>query len=157
MKVEWINPFLGAAEEIFGTYGLEFRRGNVSIHNGPMLGNEVNVAIGITGDLKGQFILSVSKKDVVSLTSTVMSWSIQDFDEMARSCIAETVNMLAGRAAIRLEQYGLSTDVTVPSIITGSDVTVFPNGLQSLIIPFGLYSTIQQTGAGVFSLTVKAT
>lgn len=139
MKAEWVNAFLRAAEDIFRDYGLGFKIGKPTVQHIPILGNEVNVAIGITGEIKGQVILSLSTDDALGIAKKIVPWELDDFDEIASSSVSELTNILAGRASANLEQTGISTDLSVPSIITGSKIKVFSSGLQNIIIPFSLH------------------
>lgn len=138
MKAEWINPFIKAAEDVFVSYGLAFKIGKPKLQGPEVLGNDVNVTIGITGDIKGQVILSLGTAEALAVARTIVPWELTEFDEMASSSISELTNILVGRASTYFEQIGLATDLSVPSVFTGNSIKVYNTGVQNIAIPFTL-------------------
>ncbi len=139
MRAEWINPFIKAAEDVFINYGLGFKIGKPELQGTEVLGNEVNVTIGITGDIKGHVILSLGTNEALAVARNIVPWEITDFDEIASSSISELTNILVGRASTYFEQIGLATDLSVPSVFTGNSIKVYSTGVQNIAIPFTLY------------------
>jgi chemotaxis protein CheX len=76
--------------------------------------------IGIIGDLRGNVIYAMHADCAKKIASFMMGgMDIEDFDETAQSAIAELGNMLTGNACTELSGFGLSVDVSTPTLMHG--------------------------------------
>ena len=109
LKAEFINPFIGAAYDIIKRVTeIEATKGELSLANSPVRGDEVNVVIGVTGDLKGQIIFCLSEATALVFASRMlMNLTTETFNELAKSAICEMANMILGRAVTSLSERGL--------------------------------------------------
>lgn len=138
MKAVYINPFLSATYNVIKVIAdTEAVKGELSLGSSPIKGDEVNVVIGVTGDLTGQIIFCLSEKTARVLASKMLfALSTDTFGELAKSAIGELGNMIIGNAVTELVDKGLICDLTPPALFIGKDVTVSTASSQFLVIPF---------------------
>ena len=138
MKAVYINPFLNAAYNVIKDIaGVEATKGELSLGSSPIKGDEVNVVIGVTGDLTGQIIFCLTEKTALVLASKMLFTLATDtFDELAKSAIGELGNMIIGNAVTELAEKGFICDLTPPALFIGKNVTVSTAVSQFLVIPF---------------------
>lgn len=137
MKVEFINPFVSAAFMVLEKVGkTKVSKGALSLAASPIAGMDVNTVIGVTGDILGQVIFSMSTDTAQKLASVMlMGLPISDFDEIAKSAISELGNIITGNAATELGNNGFCCNITPPSLFMGKEVKVSIKDLQILVIP----------------------
>lgn len=137
MKVEFINPFVSAAFMVLEKVGkTKVSKGALSLASSPIAGMDVNTVIGVTGDILGQVIYSMSTDTAQKLASVMlMGLPINDFDEIAKSAISELGNIITGNAATELGNNGFCCNITPPSLFMGKEVKVSIKDLQILVIP----------------------
>lgn len=137
MKVEFINPFVSAAFMVLEKVGkTKVSKGALSLASSPIAGMDVNTVIGVTGDILGQVIYSMSTETAQKLASVMlMGLPISDFDEIAKSAISELGNIITGNAATELGNNGFCCNITPPSLFMGKEVKVSIKDLQILVIP----------------------
>ena len=137
MKAEFINPFVGAAYDIIKRVAaVEATKGELSLANSPVRGDEVNVVIGVTGDLTGQIIFCLSEATALVFASKMlMNLTTDSFNELAKSAICEMGNMILGRAVTTLGERGYFCTLTPPALFIGKNVVVSTQVLKFLVIP----------------------
>lgn len=137
MKVEFVNPFVSAAFMVLEKVGkTKVSKGTLSLATSPIAGMDVNTVIGVTGDILGQVIYSMSTDTAQKLASVMlMGLPIVDFDEIAKSAISELGNIITGNAATELGNNGFCCNITPPSLFMGKEVKVSIKDLQILVIP----------------------
>lgn len=137
MKVEFINPFVGAAYDVLKKVTqTEAAKGELALANSPIHGNEVNVVIGVTGDLAGQIILCMSQATALAFaTKMLMNLATETLNELAKSAICELGNMILGNAVTDLSDKGYFCTLTPPTLFIGKDVVVSTQILRFLVVP----------------------
>lgn len=137
MKVEFINPFVSAAFNVLEKVGkTKVNKGTLSLATSPIAGMDVNTVIGVTGDILGQVIYTMTTETAQKLASIMlMGLPIGDFDEIAKSAISELGNIITGNAATELGNAGYCCNITPPSLFMGKEVSVSIKDLQILVIP----------------------
>lgn len=137
MKVEFVNPFVSAAFMVLEKVGkTKVTKGTLSLASSPLAGMDVNTVIGVTGDILGQVIYSMSTDTAQKIASVMlMGLPISDFDEIAKSAISELGNIITGNAATELGNNGYCCNITPPSLFMGKEVKVSIKDLQILLIP----------------------
>src|SRR5699024_421541 len=76
------------------------------------------VLIGITGDVKGQLILSGEQHDFGSIGKAMLGADLEG--DMIMYFSGELGNMIAGRLYTNIIAQGIKTDITSPTILQGS-------------------------------------
>ncbi|HLT55818.1 MAG TPA: chemotaxis protein CheX [Bacillota bacterium] len=84
---------------------------------GKALDLQFGVLIGITGDLKGKLILSGEHAVFSEIGKSMFGMDIEG--EMLTSFSGELGNMLAGNLSAKIEEHGIRTDITAPTIMEG--------------------------------------
>lgn len=107
-----------------------------------MPGEEVNVLVGFTDDLQGQILIGFPKAVALGLSTHMMQgMEVTQFDELTQSILAEVGNMTAGSCATELHNLGLKANITCPTVIIGTSLSLgWPQMyiLRSVIsLPFG--------------------
>lgn len=136
MKVEFINPFVSAAFMVLEKFGKQATKGNLRLTPSPIEGKEVNTVVGVTGDVLGQVIYSMSTETALNIASLMlMGMPVEDLDEISKSAVSELGNIITGNAATELGNNGFSCNVTPPTLFMGKDVKVSVKDVQILVIP----------------------
>jgi chemotaxis protein CheX len=137
MKAQFIDPFVSSASEVLDAEcGVTVtRNGKLTLTTDAATPMEVTAMIGVTGDLAGIALYSMSKTTALALFSTMLGEEATEFDDLARSAIGELGNMITGKSAVLLEKVGYSCDLTPPSIIEGQGTLITSVQLPKLVMP----------------------
>ena len=136
MNVQFLNPFVEAAGEVLkAEVGVEVQRGDISLQRSALTANDVTVLLSMVGQLQGVVLYGMSRETALKLVSKMMVESITELNSLAQSGIAELGNVITGRATIKLSQAGLSTDISPPTVIVGSGITVSTLDFPRLVVP----------------------
>lgn len=133
MNVECINPFLEAAIAIVrDACQLELTVGKPYAKKVEFEQDSVVIMIGVTGEMRGQVILTIDVNKACSIASMMMmGMPVNELDDMALSAISELGNMIMGNAATLLSTRGIGIDITPPSVGRGNGTidTVYTKNL----------------------------
>ncbi|HHX22720.1 MAG: chemotaxis protein CheX [Tepidanaerobacteraceae bacterium] len=142
MNVEHINPFIQASRNVLKTIAnMDVSLGKVYIKTSPYGSEEIVIIVGFMGDLRGQVIFSMDKSVACELASAMMmGMQIVELDEMSKSAIAESVNMILGNAATLLYEKGIKIEITPPSLMMGDNIQISTPKMKTLCIPLVLSS-----------------
>ncbi|MCL4541481.1 MAG: chemotaxis protein CheX [Chloroflexi bacterium] len=136
MKVEFINPFIGAAVEVLvQETGADVERGTISLQKSCYTSQEVTAMIGVTGEVRGIVLYSLSEQTAKALVSEMMGQRFILFDELAQSGIGELGNVITGRASSKLADAGYSSTITPPSLIVGRGTMISTLDIERLVVP----------------------
>lgn len=137
INVEYINPFIGAAQKLLrDVCQLETRLQKPYLKEAMYEGDVLAVIIGITGNIKGQVILSLNITTACNIASKMMmGMQVDELNDMAKSAISELSNMILGNAATVLSQKGLSVDITPPSVCLGKDMNISVSHSKNICVP----------------------
>lgn len=137
MKAEYINPFLKAFDNVIQQLiNIKTEMGSIFLKEGTQKSGEVVITIGVTGDLAGSVVLSMSENTGKALASKMMfGMDVTELNDMAKSAIAELGNMVAGNSASYFHEMGLKIDITPPTLYTGSNISVYAHKAKTLCVP----------------------
>src|SRR5690554_6669849 len=137
VKADLINPFLAASFDILKRVGkTQATRGQLGLAASPVHGDEVNVTVGVTGDLLGQVIFCMTEKTAMKLASNMLiGLPVVTLDELAKSAICEFSNMVTGNAVGELGNRDIICSVTPPTLFMGMEVMVSATDMNFLVIP----------------------
>ncbi len=137
MKAEYINPFIKASAEILKqTTQLDFTTGAPYLKSSPFGADDIVIMVGITGELRGQAVLTMSNDAARTIASAMMmGMPVDTIDEMATSALSELSNMIMGNSATLLFNEGLTVDITPPSMMIGSNIKISNSGMQTIGVP----------------------
>lgn len=137
MKAEYINAFIKASTEVLNNFVSEkFSVGKPFIRNNPFPTKEIIIMLGITGDIKGQAVFSLSEDMAKAVASgMMMGMPVDEIDEMAKSALSELGNMIMGNSATLLFNVGVKIDITPPSLVKGLSIEISSGGMETLCVP----------------------
>lgn len=140
MNVQYINPFIQGTQSVLkNACNEETSLGKIYLKNSPYTGETISIIIGITGDIKGQVIFSLSIESACYIASKMMmGMPVDQMDELAKSAISELSNMILGNTATLFYNEGIAIDITPPSLLMGQNIQISTTKMQTICIPLKL-------------------
>lgn len=137
MNVEHINPFIEASKTVMKTVAnIDVSLGRVYLKTSPYSSETLVVVVGLMGELRGQVIFSMDKNVAFKIASAMMmGMSITKLDEMSKSAIAESTNVILGNAATLFYNRGINIQITPPSLMMGNNIQISTPNMKILSIP----------------------
>lgn len=137
MNAKIINPFVVAAFDFLEKHqNMKIRKGTLSLLKSPLMGDEVNTLIKLTGLVNGQVIYSMSKFTAQKIASwMLMGIPVEDLDGLAESAINEMGNIITGIASCNLTESGIFCVITPPALSFGKQIMALFNDVPILGIP----------------------
>lgn len=137
MNVDHINPFIQASRTVMKTVAdIDVSLGKVYLKTSPYSSETIVVVVGLMGELRGQVIFSMDKPVAFKIASAMMmGMTITELDEMSKSAIAESTNMILGNAATLLYDKGIKIEITPPSLMMGDNIQISTPNMKTLCIP----------------------
>ena len=122
MNVDCINPFLEAAIAIVrDACQIELKVGKPYVKPVEFTEDTVIILIGVTGQMRGQVILSMAVENACKAASLMMmGMPVEELDEMATSAISELGNMIMGNASTIFSTKDIGIDITPPTVGRGT-------------------------------------
>jgi len=147
MDVRFINPFISAIKNVFGTMvQTEVSIGRPMIRTDELRSADVSGVIGLSGDVTGAVVLSFPGKVASKLASRFAGVELDVGQEDFSDAVGELTNMVAGNA--KKDFGGLSVSISLPSVIVGAGHQVSQSSSSpQLVIPC-------QTPLGPFNVEV---
>lgn len=138
MDVKYVNPFIAGLQNIFQMLNMaSIQRTGLAKREKLKTENEVNIVIGLVGDLKGNVVLSLPETTAKNIASTMMGgMAVPELDMMPKSALCELTNMVAGNSMSQLEQMGAKVDITPPMLVHGKNLTTMISQVETLVISF---------------------
>lgn len=152
MNVKYINPFIKASTEVLRMIAqLEFTTGKPYMKMSPFTPASVLIVVGITGQIQGQAIISMSSELAKTIASKMMmGMPVNDLDEMAKSALSELGNMIMGNAATLLFNDEVMVDITPPSLMVGAGITISSSTMTTIGVPLNC-----EYGTMSFDISIK--
>lgn len=152
MKVEYINAFIKASTGVLNSFiNKPFKFGKPFVRNNPYPSGDVAIVLGITGDIRGQAILSLSEDLAIKIASgMMMGMDVTELDEMAKSALSELGNMIMGNASTILSSGGTLTDITPPTLFKGKSIEITSSGMETICVPL-----VSEIGTIEFDISIK--
>ncbi len=139
VSVEYINPFVTAS---FAVMSMMFNeaptKGALSALPDSFTSQQVNVVVGITGDISGMVILGMSLTTADRIASMMIGQPIKVFDYLASSAVAELGNMICGNGLLQISEGGHICDLTPPTVIRGTNVEISTLAVPAIVVPLKL-------------------
>lgn len=137
MNVDHINPFIQASRTVMKSVAnIDVSLGKVYLKTSPYSSETIVVVVGLMGELRGQVIFSMDKNVAFKIASAMMmGMTVTELDEMSKSAIAESTNMILGNAATLLYDKGIKIEITPPSLMMGDNIQISTPNMKTLCIP----------------------
>ncbi|HBY20036.1 MAG: chemotaxis protein CheC [Clostridiales bacterium GWE2_32_10] len=143
VNVKYINPFIEAAQSVLKDMcQQDLKIGKIYLKASPYASSEVVVNIGVTGDIKGQVLFSISKDVACSIASKMMGgMEVKELDELSKSAVQELTNMILGSTATIFYNRGISIDITPPCLLIAQDIKISISDMKIISIPLEFIPT----------------
>lgn len=83
------------------------------------------IQVGVTGEMKGQVILSMREENAKDIASKMMfGMQVDQLDEISSSALNELSNMIMGNTATVFSTLGYIIDITPPLAMHGTNITL---------------------------------
>lgn len=139
MKVEYIEPFVAAAMNIFASeLNIRAERGKLRVDGNYFTTKEVSVLIGITGEVEGNVVYGLHRTVAMDIAGRLLGQPQKIFDDMCKSAIAELGNIISGHAAALLEKNRIACAISPPSLVIGKGTRIQTVGIPRLVIPLDI-------------------
>lgn len=138
LAIELINPFLKSFVNTMSQFGLtNIKKGAVKKKLRLESDYQVNVVVGIVGDVKGNVTYNFSIETAKNIATTMMmGMEVTELDEMAKSAISEMANMITGGASAVYESMKKETDISPPTLIIGENIKAWISQVETVSIEF---------------------
>ncbi len=134
MDPEYIKPFVFAVKRIFETMiDVPFSLGKPSLKKGSEVPHEISSIIGLSGNVSGSVVISLSHAVAFQLVSALVGDEVNELDEDCTDAIGEIANMIAGNA--KTDFPSKNNHISVPSVVVGKHKVSYPSGLPIISIP----------------------
>jgi len=139
MKVEYINPFIEAAQSVIKALCcVNVKLGKVHLKSSPIFLNQVIIIIGVVGKIKGQICFELSRETAKKIASVMMGGiPVLELDEISKSAISEMGNMIMGNASTIFSSKLINIDITPPTLLAGDKIEV-SNKVPTIVVPLEL-------------------
>jgi chemotaxis protein CheX len=123
MQVEYINPFITSAIEIFEKVAnIELKKSNLTLKKNTTPSNEISIVIGVTGAFEGQVVYSFKMHTAERVVSCMMPNASAEKQKLyLESALSSMANMITGRATILLSGKEKKIYITPPYVVLGTD------------------------------------
>ena len=150
-NVEYINPFITAAKSVMKNFcHIEATMGAPYITKTIFEGDKFVIMVGITGQLTGQVIFSMSNETACDIAShMMMGMPVPELNDMACSAISELSNMILGNSATVFSTKGIIIDITPPSVLMGTDMEITVSDAKTICVPL-----TYDDGANAFEINI---
>ena len=136
MNQKLLKCFTDALNEVFSETGIRID----SIEESGMPDNnsiQLVTSIGITGNIKGSFLMMTDLKTAQNIADTMMlsmniPYTSDQFGPLREAALAEITNQISGHAVTHLYEENISCDITPPTILIGDHIKLMTSNLNSL-------------------------
>lgn len=143
MDIRFMNPFLESAQEVLkAEANLVIEKGTLTLDKSSLTTDELTILVSMVGEVQGVVFYGMSVQTGLNLVSSMLGQPCSEFDDLARSGVAELGNVITGRASIKLSENGITSNISPPTVIEGKGVKISTLDFARVIVPM-------QTEAGL--------
>ncbi len=136
MKVEYINPFVRSASEVLEReLGWVVEQGAPFVHRSAYTPDEVTILLTVEGAVRGFALYSCSERTACRIAEALLGQEIHEFDELARSGIADLGEFLTTTAGVYLAEAGYQTTISSPTLLVGAGTLISSSEVARLVVP----------------------
>jgi len=135
MDVRYINPFIGAIQNLFKTMlETEVLVGSPSLKDKGERSADISALIGFSGDAAGIVALCFSNQVAAKVASKFADAEVTVDEPDLGDALGELANMVAGQAKAKMD--GLNITITLPMVVAGEKLrTLKTDHLPVLTLP----------------------
>lgn len=146
MKVEFIQPFLDAIQNVLSTMA-QIRATPMKpfVKSGDKAMGDVTGMIGMVGQqARGSLAISFTAPAILSVASRMLGENVQEVNDVVADVVGEITNIVTGGAKKALSEKGYTFNMAIPTTVVGKDHSVHHKTSRPVIVvPF-------ETEAGSF-------
>jgi len=137
MNAEYVNPFLKASIEVLRMAAqIVLNISKPFLSDSPNATESLNIVVGITGEIRGQAVISMSTDMAKIIASNMMmGMPVLEIDEMAQSALSELGNMIMGNSATLFCNSGINIDITTPTLVLGEYSSNLSGQTTTITVP----------------------
>lgn len=139
MKLEFINPFVDAVNNLFTTMlGSSVKKGNIGVSKEHKAPYAITALIGLSGEYRGTVSLSFPEETALHMVNKMLMLDSSEVDATVIDGVGELVNIVAGSAKSKLiKTDGKPLDLSLPNVVKGEDYIIeYPSESQWIEVPF---------------------
>lgn len=116
--------------------GTTVKTGDVELDLNCFSGNDINVMIGINGNINGQVTFAMCEQLAFKIASLILGQEVDNLaDEIGISCLEKLGNMIMGYTAGLFSKNGIMINITPPAIITGEKISIRNDKSNNFSVP----------------------
>ncbi len=144
--LEFSKPFISAAKNVFETMvftKLDAQKPQIKKDN--LSKGDVSAVLGISGEIdkdgekkvyKGMLVISFPFDTYFKVASAMLMDTFTEFNDEIADVGGEICNMVMGNAKRDLNTMGYTSNMAIPSMISGKDHSIkYPEGTTVILIP----------------------
>ena len=97
--------------------------------------SEANVAIGVTGALRGTLLYSFPRSMALEMVRIMSGMEMSKLDAFVTSALSEVANIISGNALTYLAQNSLLCDISPPQVFVGENGTLTMTTEKAIVLP----------------------
>ena len=134
--VDYVNPFIRSTIAVYRTMlNCEIQQGEAVRNEHFQPQHDISGVIGLTGDVSGTVILSVSSDVALNATEALLGFRPDAVNEDVVDAVGELTNMIAGGAKTELTSFNMC--LALPAVISGANhVVSFGSQVRPVFLPF---------------------
>ncbi|WP_379131150.1 chemotaxis protein CheX [Paenibacillus sp. sgz500958] len=115
-----INAVVSGLEKVLTQYlGLSFRSGEPLLQQSSVHTDSVAVMVGMTGDVRGEIILSMDYEVLKGIVSVMCGFTVDSIDDMGWSAFGEFGNWVGAACCSAFNDLQMNTNITPPVLHEG--------------------------------------
>lgn len=120
-----INPFLASACKVLDSIiETKFDKRDANVCVSSMTTQDVNVIVGIFGNVHGHIIYGMSSATAKHIAAKMMDKPVKTLNPMAQSAIGELGNMITGNAIMGIEKRYPDVELKPPVLFLGKKIII---------------------------------
>lgn len=138
MKADYVNAFLVPSVEVIQKMGrLPVRVGKLARLTHRIAGDGVSIIIGLNGNVSGSVMLTADRAVAWALAGRIVKEELgEDATDDVMAVLSEVANTVVGNATGFLYDLGVTSGITPPTVVMGSEVRFdFSDGVESILVP----------------------
>ncbi|MCX8111532.1 MAG: chemotaxis protein CheX [Syntrophorhabdaceae bacterium] len=138
MDVQYINPFIVAAQTVFKTMlSINIDMGKPQLKNTCVTSGDITGIMGLAGDKKGTVAISLREQGAKYIYKTLIGDECDGITQDVVDAVGEITNIISGQARKEFEKKGINLNAAIPMVIVGKRVEMnFITKLPIISLPF---------------------
>ncbi len=134
MKLEIIQPFINAADAVFGqNLRCSTRVDHVSMDTHAYHKHGIAATVSLSGDVEGRIVLDLDPETAKKMAAAMCS---EDADALVNEVVCELANQVIGNAITVLNDSGYRFRVQPPQITSADQVPMSTTEVEALLMKF---------------------